>query len=107
MTLPAPEDPAQAPVWENYVIAQVAQASLGMIPRNALALGVEVRGYDVTLRCQLRAMTDEDEADLDEIVSDLEVLVGDEIRVSRSQEVRSEPQISPRDGICWIYVVRN
>jgi hypothetical protein len=106
MTLPTPEDPANAAVWENYVISQVTQASLGIIPRNAMALGVEVRGYAVTLRCQLRVIGDEDEADLDDIVSDLEALVGDKIHVSRSYEICSEPKISPHDGVCWTYVVR-
>lgn len=106
MTLPTPEDPARAPVWENFVIAQVTQAALGRIPRNALALGVEVSGWDVTLRCQLRAVVAEDEADLVDIASDLGGLIGGAVRVSTSAVIRSEPQIPPRDATCWIYVVR-
>ncbi|MFC5290561.1 hypothetical protein ACFPM7_26200 [Actinokineospora guangxiensis] len=46
MTTPTPDDPAGAPVWENYIVAQLAQAALGAIPRNAPLLGVSADGYD-------------------------------------------------------------
>jgi hypothetical protein len=106
MILPTPEDSACAPVWENYIIAQATQASLGIIPRNALAFGVEVRGYDVTLRCQLREATEEDMTDLDDIASDMAALVGSKIRVTRSYEIQSAPQVSPYGGICWTFIAR-
>jgi hypothetical protein len=106
MTLPTPEDPGRGPVWDNYVVAQATGAALGLIPRNALALGVEVDGWEVTLRCQLRVLTDEDEDELRAIASELEILIGGRIHVGCAQEVRAEPSISPHDGICWIYVAR-
>lgn len=44
VSLPTPEDPGRSPVWENYVVAQATQASLGLLPRSALAVGVSVAG---------------------------------------------------------------
>ncbi len=107
MRLPAPDDMGDAPVWENYVIAQAAHASLSLIPPNALALGVEVHGLDVTLRCQLRVLSQQDEADLDDIVGELEVLLGSQANVTRSQEIRDVPQVTPTDGIGWIFIARD
>jgi hypothetical protein len=40
---PSPEDPERAPVWENYVVAQAAQAALRLIPAYAHAIGVAVK----------------------------------------------------------------
>jgi hypothetical protein len=55
LKLPTPDDPAEAPVWDNYVLAQVVQASLGLIPRTALAFGVAMQGADVRLVFSVRS----------------------------------------------------
>jgi hypothetical protein len=44
------------------------QASLGLIPRSALVLEVQVEGNDVPLRFQLAELTEEDVVDMDDIV---------------------------------------
>jgi hypothetical protein len=104
--MPTPDDPRGAPVWDNYVVAQVVQASLGLIPEHALAVGVEVTGNEVCLRFQLTQAEEEDLAYIDDIVSEFEALVGDEVLVDRSYEIRSERRISPHDGICWVFLAR-
>lgn len=81
MRYPTPEDPGQSPVWENYIVAQAVQASLGQIPEHALAVSVEVAGARVRLRFQLSEATEDDVADMDDIVSELEGLVGPDVHV--------------------------
>ncbi|MFE7506931.1 hypothetical protein [Promicromonospora sp. NPDC057488] len=87
MSLPTPEDLGRAPVWENYVIAQTAAASRGQIPEHALAVGVEVDGPRLRLRFQLSQVTEKDESDMSDIVSELEGLVGDDVVVESSFQV--------------------
>lgn len=106
MSLPTPEDPGQAPVWENYVVAQAVQASLGQIPEHALAVGVEADGPIVRLRFQLSEVTDEDRADMTDIVSELEGLVGNDVEVDFSHEVLDRRDISPTAGVRWIFLAR-
>lgn len=95
-----------APAWENYVIAQTVAASRGQIPEHALAFGVEVDGPRLRLRFQLSELTDEDRADIDDIVSELEGLVGNDVEVESSYEVLDQREILPTDGVCWIFLAR-
>ncbi len=106
MSLPTPEDPGRAPIWENYVIAQAVQASRGQIPEHALAFGVEVDGRRLRLRFQLSDVTEQDQADMADIVSDLEALVGNDIEVESSYEVCTRRRITPNDAVCWIFLAR-
>lgn len=103
---PAPDDLRAAPLWENYVVAQMTQASLGLIPLNTLALGVVVDGLDVTVTCQLGTFGDTDLDDLHEITEELATLVGGHVHVTSTHEVRDEPAITPHDAATWIYVAR-
>ncbi|MGH7480788.1 MAG: hypothetical protein ACRELV_01430, partial [Longimicrobiales bacterium] len=75
--------------------AQAVQASLGQIPTHALAVGVEVMGSRVRLRFQLSEATKDDIVDMDDIVSELEALVGNDVHVDKIHEVRPEREISP------------
>jgi hypothetical protein len=88
MTLPNPDDPAQAPVWDNYVVAQAVHASLALIPAHTLALGVAVDRFDVELVFQLSEATEQDRHDINEISENFEALVGDDINVTARHEVR-------------------
>ncbi len=106
MSLPTPEDLGRAPAWENYIVAQAVQASLGLIPEHTLALGVEVAGADVRLRFQLTEAAEEDVADGDDIVSELEALVGPAVHVERVYEVRDERAVTPSNGTRWIFLAR-
>lgn len=106
MSLPTPDNPGRAPIWENYVIAQTVVASRGQIPEHALALGVEVHGSRLRLRYQLSDLNEEDELDMSAIVSELEALVGDQVEIESAYEVRDERQISPTDGVSWVFLAR-
>jgi len=106
MSLPTPEDPGSAPIWENYVIAQTVEASRGQIPEHALAFGVEVDGSRLRLRFQLSEVTEADEDDISDIVSELEGLMGKDVEVESSYEVVDQREISPTDGVCWIFLAR-
>ena len=106
MRFPTPSDPAHAPVWENYITAQATQASLGQIPAHALAVGVQVDGVQVRLRFQMSECTDDDQDDIDSIVSELEALVGQDVHVGVFSEMRTDAVISPHDGVSWIFAVR-
>jgi hypothetical protein len=106
MSLPTPSDPRSAPTWDNYVVAQAVQASLGLIPEHALAVGVEVDDTDVMLRFQLTAVTEADAQDIEDIVSQLEALVGPVVHVAKELDVRQEREISPHDGVRWIFLAR-
>ena len=107
MSMPTPDDPGAAPVWENYVVAQACQASLGLIPRSALAVGVRVDGLEVTLLFQLRGLTDADVADMQDIAEELEMLLGDRVRVESTHEIREARSPSPFEGTRWIFLSRD
>lgn len=53
MTLPTPQNLEDAPLWENYVVAQLTQAALGLVPESTLAFGVEVNEFDLVVVCQV------------------------------------------------------
>jgi hypothetical protein len=107
MDYPTPEDPKRAPVWENYVIAQAAQASLGMIPAQAHALGVEVEGRQVALVLQAPAASPAVEEDMADMVSELGALMGPEVAVSHRLDVRAARRLSPHDGVAWFFASRD
>lgn len=106
MSLPTPDDLGRSPAWENYVVAQAVQASLGLIPEHTLALGVEVAGTDVRLRFQLAEAAEDDVADVDDIVSELESLVGPGVQVEGIYEVRTERRVTSSGEIRWIFLAR-
>ena len=96
----------KAPNWENYVVAQTVQATLGLVPPNALAVGVQVNGRNVRVRFQLSRLTEQDTADMDDIVDGPQDLVGDRINVEHDHEVREQRVISPHDGFRWVFLAR-
>ena len=106
MRLPTPNDPAHAPVWENYIVAQAVQAMLGQIPVHALAVGVQVAGSQVSLRFQLSESSEGDQADMQDIVGELEALVGEHVQVRLVSEVRAERSITAADGVRWTFLAR-
>jgi hypothetical protein len=103
---PSPDDPAEAPVWDNYIAGQAVQASLALIPPSALAYGVKVRGANVQLLFQLSALTDQDRADMNEIWDNMESLVGGGVKVGIEHEIRDERKVLPEDGIRWLFLAR-
>ena len=106
MDFPTHDDSKQAPVWENYVIAQATQASLRLIPADAHALGVEVEGHRVALVLQSSAQSPAAEQDMTDIVSELEVLLGPKVAVSHRWDIKDDCRLDPHDGVAWFYATR-
>ncbi|MCR1161696.1 hypothetical protein NEK97_09515 [Paenarthrobacter sp. UW852] len=104
MRMPAPNDLAQAPLWEIYIIAQTVAAMRGLIPKHALAVGVEIHGVKVKLRFQLSKVTEEDKTDMDDILSEMEAYVGQDVEVESAYEIRKERRVLP-DGTDNLYSV--
>jgi hypothetical protein len=104
---PTPDDLMQAPVWDNYVVAQASAAAIGLIPSYAHALGVRVSGYDVSLVVQAsdgsRVKADED---VEDIRSDLETLLGPRARVTVEVAATVTRRLRPDDGVCWFFGAR-
>jgi hypothetical protein len=65
-----------APIWENYVMAQATQASLGLIPASTLAIAVEVDQLIVRLEFQLASPSEPDLDDVADIADQLSDLLG-------------------------------
>jgi hypothetical protein len=69
-------------------------------------VGVEVEGTRVRLRFQLSEATEDDLADVDDVISELEALVGGDVHVDSIHEVPPEREISSSDGVRWIFLAR-
>lgn len=104
--LPSPDNPRSAPIWENYIVAQTVQSALGTIPDHALALGVDVVGTQVCLCFQLSDASDQDLVDIEDIRSGLQDLVGQDVEVRSRYEIVPQRQMSPVDGVRWVYLAR-
>ncbi len=104
--MPTPTDPATAPVWENYVVAQATQAALRLIPAHAVALGVVVDGYDITLVCKMMDETAQDRDDLADVADYLTDLVSQPARVQVLVQPSPEPALNPSDGVRWFWAAR-
>lgn len=63
-------------------------------------------GPRLRLRFQLSEVTEGNEDDMRDIVSELEGLVGGDVDVECSYEVPDRREISPTDGVCWIFLAR-
>ncbi|WP_146847739.1 hypothetical protein [Cellulomonas terrae] len=94
-------------MWDNYIVAQSVQASLGLLPRSALAVGVRIVGTDVELHFQLSELTENDIADIDDIVSGLESITGQHVRVGKTYQILAGPMLSPHDDLRWIFLARD
>jgi hypothetical protein len=103
---PTPDKPERAPVWENYVVAQAAHAALRLIPPYVYAMGVEVEGTSVTLVVQVPPTVPTTDQDIDDIVGELEVLLGREMNVANRVDSCDVYQLRPDDGVRWFYAAR-
>jgi hypothetical protein len=92
--------------WHNYLVAQLVGASLGYLPRHALAVGVEPGDEEITVHFQLTEITPQDEDDMAEIVAELSILLGDVVGIRRVTDVRSRSRTDPLGPIRWTYRTR-
>jgi hypothetical protein len=82
MKFPSPSDSANAPVWVNFVEAQLVQASLGRIPAHCLLESAEVFDEVVNVYFGLSVLDERDLADMTRIVADLSSILGGEVQVN-------------------------
>lgn len=106
MQFPTPEDPKRAPIWENYVVAEAAQAALRRIPPEAFAMGVRVAGPSVVLVVQAAREAVATSEDVADIVSELEALLGPDVEVAARADVRDAVHLNPEDGVRWFFAAR-
>jgi|GEM_PF-2067115 len=106
MRLPSPDGLDKEEVWESYIVAQTAQASLGLIPEHTIAFGVEVHGPIVVLWFYLTEIDESDESDIGDIVGELETLVGDNVRVGLSCEIKGTDQITANGRVKGVFLSR-
>ena len=99
MKFPTPDDPAASPVWENYVVAQAAQAPLRSIPPYAQAVGVEVHRHQVALVVQVPLGAATGDEDIDGIADALQDLLGPVPTVNTRVEPHPVCTLSPADGV--------
>ncbi len=108
MSVPTPENPGSAWIcWVNFVVANCAMAALGIIPEHTLAYGVEVDGSDISLIFQLSEFSTSAQEDMEDIISELEGLLGPTVDISYSYELRSHSSLTPHNSAFWIYVYRD
>jgi hypothetical protein len=88
------------------VVAQAVQASLGLIPTHAGAVGVVGAGRAVAMRFQLTRLTEADRIDMEDIVDELATLLGDVVDVESQHTIVEARAIGPFDGVRWIYLAR-
>lgn len=106
MTYPTPDDLRDAPLWENYVIAQAVQACAGVVPKTALAIGVSTGSNVVRLWFQLSDIDAGVMGDIQDIASELGGLLGDVVRVESSYEVVQYPDLFSRRIAAPIFLAR-
>ncbi|WP_251151703.1 hypothetical protein [Cellulosimicrobium sp. Marseille-Q4280] len=103
MNWPSPTDPKKAPVWDNYIVAQLAQACLGLLPEHAVAVGVVVHGPGVMVIFQMTEIEANDQEDIQDIIEALETLVGPDVKITTKCEVLALPDLSRYRDARWTY----
>ncbi len=88
------------------MVAQASAAALRLVPQYAYAAGVQVQGVDVCLVIQAPVNAPERDDDVDDIVSELETLLGPDIRVTVRTDRVDAPGLSPYDGVRWFFAQR-
>lgn len=105
MKYPEPDDMRGVPHWENYIVAQMVQATIGLIPTDALAVGVRIKALDVELIVRFASEPDQlSVTDIHDIAEDFTDLVGPEVSLIVRIGVGSLP-VGRSDAISarWIY----
>jgi hypothetical protein len=96
------EEVDRVPFWENYLVRQAIQASLGTIPRHALAVGLAIHDREVVFHFQLPYVSEEDEEDMKELLDNFETIVEQDVHTSRQIDIREERRLS--QSVAWIFL---
>ena len=104
MTAPRHRQLSDLDIWRSYLVAQLAHACLGLIPENALAIGVEVLGEGVLLRFVMTEMTDQTREDIDDILDAFGILVGPRVGIAVERSTTDGRSPIPNDDQTdWTY----
>jgi hypothetical protein len=88
MTMPTPGNMNRAPAWDNYLVAQAVQASLGLIPRSALGIYITIS----------------DEADMADIVDNFTMLIGFVVPCTSNYRILQERELAPKGArVRWLF----
>jgi hypothetical protein len=103
---PTPDDPRRAPIWDNYVVAQAAQAALRLIPPYVHAMGVEVQGRRIGLVVHAPPDAPRMDEDIDDIADQSRDLLGSGVDIYTRIDARPACHLRPGDGVRWFYAAR-
>lgn len=76
-----PDSTSHVPVWENYVVCQMTQASIGLMSPRIVLAGVSVDNRNVVMRFHVDEQS-ESFPEIDEVVDKFHDLTGDLLAVS-------------------------
>ena len=100
MTPQPPYTGDSATAWRNYVIAQVAQAALGLLSPAVQALACRINGDRVTLHVVSQENVEED---VEDICFELDVLLDGKIAISAVHHDDVSALDWSDNGLCGIY----
>lgn len=89
-------------VWRTYLVAQVAQAGLGLISPEIDAIALEVKGDHVRLIFVASKFTERVNEQIDELVEEFSVLVGPAVTYEVIRETGTRSDVA--DDRVWTYV---
>jgi hypothetical protein len=104
MTMPTPGNMNRAPAWDNYLVAQAVQASLGLIPRSALGIYITISDDAVDFQFQLAHVSEDDEADMADIVDNFTMLIGFVVPCTSTYRILQERELAPKGArVRWLF----
>jgi hypothetical protein len=108
MIMPTPGDMGLAPQWDNYLVAQAVQATLGLIPSSALGISISISDTDVKFEFQLAELSEGDETDIADIIDNFNMLIGFVVPVSSTTRLVPHRQVTPSRGSRerWVFSKR-
>jgi hypothetical protein len=69
-------------------------------------MGVEPHADGIVVHFQLAEIDARDIEDMNDIVGELGILLGDVVDIRIVSALRPRPLLSPRDGVRWVYRAR-
>lgn len=103
MRFPTPDDMALAPAWENYLIAQFVQASIGQLSPRFVLCGLEVDGVVVTLHFRTDSETVGMPSEVQEIADEFLDLTGGVVQVQTKVRPWQAHDAGTDRHILWTY----
>ncbi|MGI5230614.1 hypothetical protein [Actinoallomurus sp. CA-142502] len=93
--------------FENSVVLQVLQASHGLISPDMLAISAKVSSENVVLYFALRRKTDEVDEDVEDIIFELDALLGGGVMLEAQIYVGTPDENWPGRSCRLVYLAKN